>query len=258
MSQSDGFDVNNGTPLDEQLGYIAHSVVVSNFTSAWLYVDAAGLYVPPGGGVGARIADGTQKATITWRTPSGKTPGPLIPAEIARVEFSEDQAPASSGITSQITTNSTPGTSVNLAQVGGIGVAAGQAAMANSLPVAVASDQSSIPTAVGRFDSLQAAGAVLNPGAGAAIATIAAPGAGAYEVQIVTFVTGIQGAQNNMELRHGGTTVKASGLSSVLGVPVQVIQRRLTVGAAEAISINATAADAGGVTYVAAIIATRL
>lgn len=135
----------------------------------------------------------------------------------------------------------------------------GQQTSANSLPVVPASDFVQAVVTGNTGDSKMAAGTALNPGAGTAVATIAAPGAGVYEVQIVTFCITAAGTTNNMELRHGATTVTASALSNVLNLPVQVTVNRLTVGAGEAVSVNATAADAGGGSrYVAAIIATRV
>jgi len=256
MAQSDSFEVNNGSELNEQLGYQARSCVVDNFTSSWLYVPAARRYVPPGGGAGFSFDAAQQVAKIQWKTPPGKTPVAAIPTEVAEVVFSTDPTPAGTGITSATSVSSGPPT--NIAQFGGGAVTLGQALKAASMPVVPASDFVQAVVTGNTGDSTMAAGTVLNPGAGAAIATIAAPGAGIYEVQLVTFCTGAAGTTNNMELRHGATTVKPSALSNVQGIPVQVTVQRLTVGAGEAISVNATAGDAGGATYVASIIATRV
>jgi hypothetical protein len=113
------------------------------------------------------------------------------------------------------------------------------------------------PTVVGIADSAMASGTAATPLAGAAIATIAAPGAGTYEIQATSFVTGAQGTQANMQLQHAAVVV--GSLQSVLNQPVAQRCRRVTVAAAEAITINAIAADATvGVVYAASIVATRV
>jgi hypothetical protein len=114
------------------------------------------------------------------------------------------------------------------------------------------------PVVIGLADSVMGAGTLATPGLGAAIATIPAPGAGIYEIKVTTFVAGpTQGTQVNMELRHGAVTVRANGLQSILNQPVSVTCNRITVAAAETITVNATAADVtAGVIYVASITAT--
>jgi hypothetical protein len=113
------------------------------------------------------------------------------------------------------------------------------------------------PTVVGIADSVMASGSVATPGIGAAIATIAAPGAGTYEIQITSFQTGAQGTQSNMQLQRAAVVI--GSLQSVLGTPVASRVRRVTVGVGEAITVNAIAADATvGVIYQASIIATRV
>lgn len=109
-------------------------------------------------------------------------------------------------------------------------------------------------------DTVRAAGAVAGPAAAAAIATIAAPGAGVYAVEVVTFFGGAGtptvAETSNMELRHGATT--AGRLLTTSGTPIRLENRRLTIAAGEAISVNAVAVATAGVNYFAAISATRV
>lgn len=110
--------------------------------------------------------------------------------------------------------------------------------------------------AIGIGESVSADGAVTAPALGAAIASIPAPGAGIYDVQVVTFEQGtVDATQTNMELRHGAT-VEGKVLSASLMAPQEF--GHVTVGAGEAITINATAAGGAGAIYVASIVATRV
>lgn len=99
-------------------------------------------------------------------------------------------------------------------------------------------------------------GSVTTPGASAAIATLAAPAAGWYEIEVQVAYGGSieQTLIDNFELRLGGTTV-ASGLQGAdasNGVPTP---HRFTIqlDGATAVSVNATGAASAGAVYIASI-----
>lgn len=110
---------------------------------------------------------------------------------------------------------------------------------------------------VGIADSLSAAGQATQPAAGAAIATIAAPGAGTYRVDVTCLQAGTVDSANlaDLELRHGATVV-GKVPSAAVGLPVTF--PRVVVLAGEAISVNATAQPAAASVMVAALVATRI
>lgn len=153
----------------------------------------------------------------------------------------------------------------NLTQVGGVAVTEGQKAMATSIPVAIASDQSTIPASpFGAFDTTNGnAGIVAAPGAGAAVASIT-PGAGTYEVQVITaFSLGIPAAADgtNMRLQRSATgplNLTTFFTPPVLSVPTNHRVPRVTLAAAETLTVNAIAAATAGVSYAAEIIAQRV
>lgn len=108
------------------------------------------------------------------------------------------------------------------------------------------------PNLAGIQDSLMADGRVLAPGAGGAIATLAAPPAGIYEVEVnaVAGAGAVAADNGNIELRFGATII-----GSVNG-PITGIRR--TLDGATAISLNATGAATAGVEYSGSIVATRI
>lgn len=103
-------------------------------------------------------------------------------------------------------------------------------------------------------DTVGAAGFAAAPAAGAAIATIAAPGAGIYRVELDTWQAGTPDALfTNMELRCGARVItKLASAALVAATNVG----RLTVATGEAITVNATAIGTG--TYIATIQATQV
>jgi hypothetical protein len=212
VSEVADFEVNNGVPLDEQLQFMARSVVVDNFTSSWLYVRAARRYVPPGGGAGLSFP-GTQKASIEWRTPPGKTPIPAIPSEAAEVIFSSSSTPEGAGITSQLATSSAPGSPANITQWGGTATTLGQKVMASSLPVVVASDQSAIPI----LDDAEAAElAVTNTGVAGAAVTLTLPAIGSR----FHYISLIQVARYAIAALAGGGAPLLVTTTNLPGAPV--------------------------------------
>lgn len=119
---------------------------------------------------------------------------------------------------------------------------------------------------VSLFDaqSVGAVGAATAPGAGAAIATIAAgslPQKARYRVQVVVgFDAGTPAAadRNNFELRKASTVVTA--LAAAI-TPLGLQQAReviVDLDGSQALSVNATGAATAGVSYVVGIVATRI
>jgi hypothetical protein len=109
-------------------------------------------------------------------------------------------------------------------------------------------------------DSLINTGTATAPAAGAAIATIAAPGAGTYYIQVFVAFGGTADVFNNMQLQHGAVvvgTLYTQG-ATANGFPTRHVFNRITIAAAEAITVNAIAAGAVGSVYQATIIATRI
>lgn len=105
-------------------------------------------------------------------------------------------------------------------------------------------------------DSLAVRTTTATPGAGGALATIAAPPAGTYDIDASVYFT-VAGTANNAEFREGATVVGSMQVPPVVNqIPYAHKYRRVLDGAT-AISINATAADGVG-TYSAMLIATRI
>jgi hypothetical protein len=114
------------------------------------------------------------------------------------------------------------------------------------------------PVIEGVADSVVAQGSSTAPTAGTAIATIAAPGAGIYRVVVQLRLSGTaETATANVELRHGATVVGKCGFT-VLTDLQSIVFERVTVAAAEAITVNATANAVASSVYNARVIATQL
>lgn len=112
--------------------------------------------------------------------------------------------------------------------------------------------------ATGLADTASAAGSSTAPAAGAAIATIAAPGAGVYRVVVKLRMSATaETAATNAELRHGATVVGKVGITS--DQTLQTVEyERVTVAAAEAITVNATANATAGAVYNVVVTAVRV
>lgn len=109
---------------------------------------------------------------------------------------------------------------------------------------------------IGLAESLSAAGEATAPAAAAAIATLAAPPAGTYDVQVGTWISAAAAADaTNLELRRAGVAL-FSPILVVSGAARRVY--RLTLDGAQNLSVNAIGAGGAGVIYVAEIIATRV
>src|SRR5215472_4123401 len=70
--------------LDEQLGFTAQTVRIDNYSSHWLWLPAAGMYVPPFiYGVVANLSPGTGVAQWVVQPPPGYTdPTPVLESNV--------------------------------------------------------------------------------------------------------------------------------------------------------------------------------
>jgi hypothetical protein len=107
--------------------------------------------------------------------------------------------------------------------------------------------------------SLSASGQAAAPAAGAAIATLAAPGAGVYTVTVdAAFLAGVPTAAAdalNWELKVGATVIGVlPPVPIVLGQQgAQAVFQNVAVPAGAAVTVNAIGAGTAGVTYAASI-----
>ena len=118
------------------------------------------LATPPAGTSLKVYSDGTDlwPAGTTGYLDANGNPLPVTPGHGLPISGSIgiNNFPTTQGVSGTITANQGGANwSQNLAQVGGSNVSLGQAAMAASVPVTVASNQSSIPVTVGNFPSTQ-------------------------------------------------------------------------------------------------------
>jgi hypothetical protein len=113
-----------------------------------------------------------------------------------------------------------------------------------------------VPGAPAGADSLSIGGNVTAPAAGAAIATLAAPPAGVYEVRVAAAVgAGAVAADNgNVQLKKGAA-VHTANLPTT-GTE-QVIDR-VTLDGATAVTLNAVGVGTAAVVYTGRITATRV
>lgn len=77
--------------IDAQLGFLARSIRVDNYTTRWLYLADFDMYVPPRTfGMISSITAGTQKARVIQEAPPGGVAiGAITAGEIARVVYTE-------------------------------------------------------------------------------------------------------------------------------------------------------------------------
>lgn len=109
----------------------------------------------------------------------------------------------------------------------------------------------------GIADTLLATGTVTTPGAGAAIATLAIPGAGTYNVLVIAGYGGTAGAVNDMVFKNNGTNVGTALFvlpSTNVQTPTPLV--RITATGAINFTVNAIAGGAG--VYIASISAVRV
>lgn len=104
-----------------------------------------------------------------------------------------------------------------------------------------------------------ASGVVVQPGAGAAIATLAAPPAGVYQVRVTAGVSGSNAADLiNMRLRRQGVDLLARLPHGANGEQEDTVLEEVSLNGAQNLTVEAV--DAGGITveYNAAIVATQV
>jgi len=110
--------------------------------------------------------------------------------------------------------------------------------------------------------SVGVTGRVVAPGAGAAIATIAAGSlpAGVYDVQVSTNYDGAAAAAeiNNMEFRRGAVVVSSLEVPAIANLAQTERVFRVVLDGATAISVNATGVGTAAVGYTAELVATRV
>lgn len=105
-------------------------------------------------------------------------------------------------------------------------------------------------------DDLAARATVAGPAAGGVLVSITPPVAGAWDIWATVYFT-VVGIANNAEFREAATVVSGLQLPAVANqIPLVHRFRRVLTGA-QTISINATAADAGG-TYSAMLTARQI
>lgn len=117
-----------------------------------------------------------------------------------------------------------------------------------------------------RNESLGAGGKTSAPGVGAALATITAPSAGYYQVDVWAGLSGTVAAvdASNFELRKGSTVVCVLAVSgngtgaSASNTATGPYTFFVTVDGATNLSVNATAASTASSVYHCTMIATRL
>lgn len=105
-------------------------------------------------------------------------------------------------------------------------------------------------------DTLSIGGNSVAPGAGVAVATLAAPPAGVYEVRVSAQTgAGTVAADNgNMQLKKGAVVVVAA---LPTGGQEEIVDR-VTLDGATALTVNAIGVSTAGVPYTARLSATRV
>lgn len=142
----------------------------------------------------------------------------------------------------------------NITSIGMQSLTLGQKAMANSLPMTIASDQPAIPTAgAGSQDTsatTSASGNAAAPAAAAVVVATITPGTGVWQVTVNSLQAGTVDANpRNMVLNKTGVAVAT--LLSIAAMSTRVF--RVTMGVSDTFSVvvGAGAGGAGSV-YVAA------
>lgn len=112
-------------------------------------------------------------------------------------------------------------------------------------------------------DTQRAVGSVTGPTAGLAIAQIATPGPGVWEITVIASFEGTAPAaadRDNVQLRPGATSGNWVVIQVPLAVttPVTVRFARCTLLASDNITVVANGAGTAGTIYRATIVATRL
>lgn len=106
--------------------------------------------------------------------------------------------------------------------------------------------------------SRQVRGTATAPAAGAAVATLAAPPAGFYEITVLARYGGTADVIDNMELKVGATSILVLPVLPVANGSVVPIKVLVKLDGASAVTVNAIALGGAGSVFVAHIIATKL
>src|SRR2546430_5474267 len=96
---STGYDVANGTDLNQGLGFIARSAIIDNNTSAFCFQPDSGLFIPPRQGRSVGFP-ATRHGKLQWKAPPGYAQAAAVAAERAQVRFYAAAAPPGSGLAS--------------------------------------------------------------------------------------------------------------------------------------------------------------
>ncbi len=105
--------------------------------------------------------------------------------------------------------------------------------------------------------TLPAYGTQVAPTIGAAIATLAAPGAGNYKLTVIPSYGSTADVIDNMELKVGATVISTLKVQAAAnGAPITHVFDRVAVAAGDAITVNAVAAGAVSSVYSVLILAT--
>jgi hypothetical protein len=108
-------------------------------------------------------------------------------------------------------------------------------------------------------DELVASGVVTAPGAGGAIATLAAPAAGKYRVTVTAGVSGNAVADlNNMRLRRQGVDVVAVLAHGSSGAQASTTIDELDLNGAQNLTVEAIGAGTASIEYNAQIEALKI
>lgn len=106
---------------------------------------------------------------------------------------------------------------------------------------------------------LFASGSVVAPGAGAAIATLAAPSAGKYKVEIDASVSGNAVADiGNMRLRRGGVDLVSPIPHGASGQAARFVVDEVDLDGTQNLTVEAVGAGTAAIEYNATIEALRL
>lgn len=88
--QVETIDMKNAVDLDQELGFMAHSIVVDNPTKQWVFISAAQRWVPPGVlGYVMQIPKAASKAQARWRAPDGLAQPAIGTAVTVTITFCE-------------------------------------------------------------------------------------------------------------------------------------------------------------------------
>lgn len=98
--QVETIDMLNAIDLDQELGFMAHSVVADNPTKQWIFLSSAQRWIPPGTiGYVMQIPKAASKAQARWRAPDALAQPAIGTAKNATFTFCEAWLMPSPGFT---------------------------------------------------------------------------------------------------------------------------------------------------------------